>query len=94
MSAFVAVQILRSEHAAMCPQCRTPRYVFHRLSRGTICGVCAEKPLPRADASAVEHPTWQMGLVFRHGKPVLCMACERPRTVFSLASGLCILCHK
>jgi ribosomal protein S27E len=94
MSAFAAVAVLRSEHPAMCPQCKTPRFVFHRLSRGTMCSVCAEQPLPQVTTDAVEHPTRKMGLVFRHGKPVLCMGCERQRSVFSLASGLCISCHK
>jgi ribosomal protein S27E len=90
---FEAITVLRSERPALCPGCKTPKFVFHRLLRGTVCSTCAEAPLPRAIPADLDHPTRKMGLVFRHGKTVLCVGCDKERTVFALASGLCLKCH-
>jgi hypothetical protein len=92
---FETVQVLRTDIAALCPQCRSPRFTFVRLSRsGMVCVPCAEKPLPKVTLADVEHPTRSLETVFRHGSPVVCTSCEKERTVFSRLSGLCVACTK
>ena len=86
------LKVVRSEKPALCPECKTPKFVFYRTPRGTMCTGCAEQPLPRVTQVDVEHPTRKMGVIFRHGKPVVCTGCQKERAVFSLASGLCLKC--
>jgi hypothetical protein len=94
-SPFRAVQVMRTEQAAMCPSCKSAAFAFIRLSRGgMVCLPCAEKPLPKATRADVEHPTRSMATIFRHGSPVICTSCEKERTVFSWTSGLCVACTK
>jgi len=91
---FETLQVLKSKQAVMCPQCKVPKFAFVRTAVGAMCVPCSEKPLPVATMADVEHPSRKLGLVVRHGAPVVCIGCEKERTVFSLASGLCLKCHK
>jgi hypothetical protein len=92
-SPFQALQVLRTEKAAMCPSCKGAAFAFVRLSGGgMVCVPCGEKPAPIATREDLHHPTRSMETIFRHGNPVICTSCEKERTVFSRLSGLCIAC--
>jgi hypothetical protein len=92
---FETLKVIRSERPAMCPQCKTPKFAFVRTSRGTICVPCADKPLPHVTHADVEHSTRELGgVIMRHGKPCICIGCEKDRSIFSLKTGLCVACSK
>jgi hypothetical protein len=91
---FDTLQVLRSERPAMCPECKVPKHTFVRSTRGTMCISCAGKPSPLATLVDIEDPSRKLGLVVRHGAPVVCVGCEKAHAVFSLSSGLCIACTK